>query len=176
MDINYIDIGIIVFIVITALVGLGRGFVWMAMFLISFVGSLALAFMFHDELMGMLPFQLSSEVGQMIVAGLIIFLVALFIGTTLNYLLSKAVHAIGLGGLDRILGACLGIAISGLIIALAVMFVNLTNYTQDPMWQSSILAPKFIDAATWLQENVPAHLEGLMNKVGIELPEIPTQS
>ena len=78
MELNFIDIGIVVFIVITALVGLARGFIWMSLFLATWVAAAVLAFLYHDELMTMLPFQLSSKVFQMIVAALIIFLGILF--------------------------------------------------------------------------------------------------
>lgn len=167
MELNFIDIGIVVFIVITALVGLGRGFIWMALFIVTWVAAAALAFLYHKDLMAALPFKLSSEVFQMIVAGLIIFLVILFVGTLFNYLLGKAVHAIGLGSIDRLLGVVLGLALSGFIIAMAVMFTNLTKYTEEPMWQNSILVPKFVDAAQWIQTNAPAQMTALLEEAGI---------
>ena len=147
MELNFIDIGIVIFIVITALVGLGRGFIWMALFLATWVAAAVLAFLYHKDLMAALPFKLSSEVFQMIVAGLIIFLVILFVGT--------------------LLGVVLGIALSGFIIAMAVMFTGLTKYTEEPMWQSSILVPKFQNAAQWIQANAPAQMTALLDEAGI---------
>jgi len=177
MELNFIDIGIIIFTVITALVGLARGFVWMALFLATWVAAAAAAFLYHDELMTALPFKLSSEVFQMIVAALIIFLGILFVGTLINYVLSKGVHAIGLGGVDRFLGAILGLALSGLIIAMAVMFTSLTKYTEEPMWQQSLLVPKFARAADWIQENAPAQMTVLLEQAGItNTPSQPTLS
>lgn len=167
MDLNFIDIGIVVFIVITALVGLARGFVWMALFLATWIAAAVLAFLYHDELMVALPFKLSSNVFQMIVAALIIFLGILFIGTVINYLFSKGIHAIGLGSIDRLLGAFLGLALSGLIISMGVMFTGLTKYTEEPMWQSSILVPKFARAAEWIQENAPDQMTALLEEAGI---------
>ena len=178
MELNYIDIGIVVFIVITALVGLARGFIWMALFLVTWVAAAALAFLYHDELMVKLPFQLSSNVFQMIVAALIIFLGVLFIGTIINYLFSKGIHAIGLGSMDRLLGVILGLALSGFIIAMAVMFLNLTKYTEEPLWQSSILVPKFTKAADWIQKNAPEQMTALLKEAGInsESSQQPTLS
>jgi membrane protein required for colicin V production len=177
MELNFIDIGIVVFIVITALVGLARGFVWMALFLVTWIAAALLAFLYHDELMVALPFKLSSNVFQMIVAALIIFLGILFVGTLINYLFSKAVHAIGLGSVDRLLGAILGLALSGFIIAMATMFISLTKYTEEPMWQSSILVPKFASAANWIQANAPDQMTALLKEAGIDnTPEEPTLS
>jgi len=167
MELNFIDIGIVVFIVITALVGLGRGFIWMALFLVTWVAAAVLAFLYHKDLMEALPFKLSSEVFQMIVAGLIIFLVILFIGTLFSYLLGKAIHAIGLGSVDRLLGVILGLALSGFIVAMAVMFTDLTKYVEEPMWQSSVLVPKFASAAEWIQANAPAQMTSLLKDAGI---------
>ena len=171
MELNFIDIGIVVFIVITALVGLGRGFIWMALFLVTWVAAAVLAFLYHKDLMEALPFKLSSEVFQMIVAALIIFLIILFVGTLLNYLLGKIIYAIGLGSVDRLLGVVLGLALSGFIIAMAVMFINLTKYTEEPMWQSSILVPKFANAAEWIQTNAPPQMTALLDEAGIPRPE-----
>lgn len=167
MELNFIDIGIVIFIVITALVGLGRGFIWMALFLVTWVAAAVLAFLYHKDLMAALPFELSNEVLQMIVAPLIIFLVILFVGTLFNYLLGKAVHAIGLGSVDRLLGVVLGLALSGFIIAMAVMFTSLTKYTQEPIWQTSVLVPKFEKAAQWIQANAPAQMTALLEEAGI---------
>ena len=176
MELNFIDIGIVVFVVITALVGLGRGFIWMALFLVTWVAAAVLAFLYHKDLMAAVPFKLSSETFQMIVAGLIIFLVILFVGTLLNYLLGKIVYAIGLGSFDRLLGVILGLALSGFIIAMTVMFTGLTKYTQEPMWQTSILIPKFENAAQWIQANAPAQMTALLEEAGISntTPTTPT--
>lgn len=177
MELNFIDIGIVVFIVITALVGLARGFVWMGLFLITWVAAAVLAFLYHDELMVALPFKLSSNVFQMIVAALIIFLGVLFIGTLINYLFTKAIRAIGLGSVDRLLGAILGLALSGFIIAMATMFISLTKYTEEPMWQTSILVPKFANAADWIQANAPQQMTALLKEAGIDkTPEQPVLS
>ncbi|PWQ92868.1 CvpA family protein [Leucothrix pacifica] len=177
MELNFIDIGIVVFIVITALVGLARGFVWMGLFLITWIAAAVLAFLYHDELMVALPFKLSSNVFQMIVAALIIFLGILFVGTLINYLFTKAIRAIGLGSVDRLLGAILGLALSGFIIAMATMFISLTKYTEEPMWQTSILVPKFADAANWIQANAPEQMTALLKEAGINnTPEQPTLS
>ena len=176
MDVNFIDIGIVIFIVITALVGLGRGFVWMGLFLGTWIAAAGISFFYHEELMAKLPFTLSSEVFQRIVAGLIIFLVVLFIGTLLNHLISKAVKVIGLGSVDRLLGVLFGLALSGLIVAMAVMFTSLTKYTEQPMWQSSMLVPKFADAANWIQQNAPQQMSSLLEEAGISNPVTPVIS
>jgi membrane protein required for colicin V production len=82
-------------------------------------------------------------------------------------LLSKGFHAIGLGGVDRVLGVALGLGLSGLIVSIAVMFVSLTKFTEEPMWQNSMLAPKFIKAAEWIQTNAPPQMTALLEQAGI---------
>ena len=145
----------------------------MGLFLGTWIAAAGLAFFYHDELMTALPFTLSSEVFQRIVAGLIIFLVVLFVGTLLNYVLSKAVRVIGLGSVDRLLGVVLGLALSGLIVSMGVMFTSLTKYTEQPMWQSSVLVPKFASAANWIQENAPQQMSSLLEEAGISNPVTP---
>ena len=64
MDLNYFDIGIVVIIVITALIGFMRGLVWMGVFLTTWTAAILLAFKFKDVVSQALPIKLNHEVAQ----------------------------------------------------------------------------------------------------------------
>ena len=57
---------------------------------------------------------------------------------------------------------------------MAVMFTSLTKYTEQPMWQSSILVPKFASAADWIQQNAPEQMSTLLEEAGISKPVPPS--
>jgi len=65
MDINYIDITIVVIVLITALIGFMRGFVWMAIFLATWTAAILLAYTYKEQLAPLLPFKLDNETLQL---------------------------------------------------------------------------------------------------------------
>lgn len=163
MDLNYIDIAIVVIILITALIGFMRGFVWMAIFLATWSAAILLAIKFKDQLATALPIKLGSEVAQTGLAALLIFIGVLIAGAIINYLFSKAVSAVGLGTFDRILGTGLGIALGALAITLITLLLSLTEFPNQATWQQSKFVPKFQEAATWIKTLIPEDMNKLID-------------
>jgi len=163
MDVNYIDIAIVVIMLITALIGFMRGFVWMAIFLATWSAAILLAIKFKDQLASILPIKLGSDVAQIGLAALLIFIGVLIAGAIINYLFSKAVSAIGLGTFDRILGTGLGVALGALAITLAVMLLSLTEFPNQATWQQSKFIPKFQESAEWIKTLIPEDFNNLIN-------------
>jgi membrane protein required for colicin V production len=155
MDLNYFDIAIVVVILITALIGFMRGFVWLVIFIATWAAAIFLAFKYKGMLAEALPVQLSSEVAQTGLSILLIFLGILIVGAIINYLFCKAVSAIGLGTFDRILGAGLGIALGALAITLLTMLLALTELPDQDLWKNSRFVPKFQEAAAWIKTLIP---------------------
>jgi len=158
MDFNYFDIAIIVIILITALIGFMRGFVWMGIFLATWTAAILLAIQYKEQLAAALPIKLNSEFAQVGLAALLIFLGVLIAGAIINYLFTKAVAAIGLGVFDRILGTGLGIVLGALAITLLTMLLGLTELPDQDSWKKSRFIPKFKGAAEWIKTLVPEDL------------------
>ncbi len=163
MDFNYIDIAIAVIILITALIGFMRGFVWMAIFLVTWSAAIMLGLKFKDQLATALPFKLGSDVAQSGLAFLLILMGVLIIGAIINYLFGKAVSAVGLGTFDRILGTGLGIALGALAITLVTMLLSMTEFPNQASWQQSRFVPKFQEAAKWIRTLIPNDFNQLIN-------------
>ncbi|WP_299871547.1 CvpA family protein [uncultured Cocleimonas sp.] len=163
MDLNYFDIGIVVIILITALIGFMRGIVWMGIFLATWAAAILLAIKYKDTVAQALPIKLSSEIAQTGLAALLIFLGVLIVGAIINFLFSKAVDAVGLGAFDRILGAGLGVALGALAITLLTMLLGLTELPNQKSWSNSLLIPKFQEASAWLQTLIPDNLNQYIN-------------
>lgn len=155
---NYIDITIIVIILITALIGFMRGFVWMSIFLATWTAAILLAIKFKDQLAAVLPIKLGSEVAQTGLAALLIFLGILIVGAIINALLHKLLNAMGFGTFDRILGTGLGIVLGGLAITLLTMLLGLTELPDQDAWKKSKFVPKFQEAAVWIKTLIPEDL------------------
>ena len=164
MDINYIDVTIVVIVLITALIGFMRGFVWMAIFLATWTAAILLAYTYKEQLAPLLPFKLDNETLQLGLSFLIIFIGTLIAGAIINYLFSKAVSAIGLGTFDRILGMGLGVLLGALGVTLITMLLSFTELPSQDVWTKSKLVPKFKEAAEWIKTLDPESMNEYIDK------------
>jgi membrane protein required for colicin V production len=73
-------------------------------------------------------------------------------------LLSKIVKAVGLGGLDRLLGALFGAARGLLILLAAALLAGLTNVPRQAFWRDSASGPLLAQAAVALKPLLPQTL------------------
>ncbi len=87
-----------------------------------------------------------------------IFIASLIVTSLAGLLLSKVVSAVGLGGIDRMLGAVFGAA-RGLLILLAVaLLAGLTSAPRQPYWRDSASGPLLTQAAGILKPLLPQTL------------------
>lgn len=159
MTANVLDIGIIVLIVLSALIGLIRGFVRETFSLITWLAALGFAFLYYEQLASHVPFDGQGKLGRVVIAFVVIFLGVLIIGSIINHLLSAAVSSIGLGGVDYLLGGAFGILRGGLIVTLLVMlFSAVGKSSSETWWTESRLMPWFENNAMLLKEMIPTKL------------------
>ena len=168
MDFNYLDIGIIVVILLTALVGMVQGFVWMTIFLVTWISAIFLSATYSPDLAKALPFDLSNDLMQTGISALLIFLSVLLAGALINFLFGRAIKAIGIGAIDRIFGTGLGIALGALILSLLTMLGGMTPLPDQELWKTSDLVPKLEESAAWIKSFVPPEFE--------EYLQLPTES
>jgi membrane protein required for colicin V production len=85
-----------------------------------------------------------------IVAFLVVFLLVRLVGV----LFLKGARSVGLAGVDRMLGAALGVARAGLVVLVAAVIAHRMGFSQAPAWQSAATRPlleSMIEAAQpWL--------------------------
>ncbi|MFT4103483.1 MAG: CvpA family protein [Burkholderiaceae bacterium] len=86
-----------------------------------------------------------------------IFVVVRMIGRWL----ANGLKAVGLGGLDRLLGAGLGIVRAAILIALAVLAARFTGLDQQPSFQQALCRPMLEQTWRWLEPYLPQNMTGL---------------
>lgn len=88
---------------------------------------------------------------------------ALFVGVLIvvgigRLVISFLLRAVGLGLIDRLLGAVFGIARGVLVVLIAVMLAGLTPLPKEKWWRDAVLAPPLetavLAARPWLPENM----------------------
>ena len=170
MTAEYLDIGVFVLIVLSALIGLIRGFVKEALSLATWVAAFGLSMLYVKPLAAALPFAVQSEVVRMGIAFAIIFFGVLVIGAIINHLLSTAVSSIGLGKIDHVLGGVFGNARGGLIITLLVLLMGVTAFPKQSWWMDSLFIPWFEDAAVVVKGMIPENFSSYLERPAVITP------
>ncbi len=170
-SINYIDMGIVVLVLLSAIVGFVRGFVREVFSLTTWVAAGVVAYLFYEKLAGQLPFNIPNDLVRYGVAILLIVLGVFILGAIINYLFGKAINAIGLGGTDRVLGGAFGVLRGALVVTLMVLLMGLglTTLTDTPLWKESKLVPHFVNAAEWIKKEIPDNAADKIKALGTTL-------
>ena len=136
-----IDIGLVVVVVLSLLIGAYRGFVRSFLSVTSWAVAVWITWKFGALAVPMLEsWNLTPTVG-VIVAHLGVFFLVLFLMSTIGYIVAGAISSDGLVGVDRTLGAAFGIVRGVVIVLLLAVAVAFLLGVDQPLWQDSILLP-----------------------------------
>jgi membrane protein required for colicin V production len=145
------DIAILIVVLVSALVGLLRGFIKEVFSLANWVAALILAYLFRDPVGAILP--LGESVSPLIrssIGGILIFVITLIVGGLLVTLIHKVAHASGLSGTDRTLGVVFGLLRGCVIIlALLILLPAISPIEEQGWWQASVTIPLFLGFEEW---------------------------
>ncbi len=95
------------------------------------------------------------------VVAVLLFLGIFVIVRLIGKWLANRLKAVGLGGLDRLLGAALGVARAAIFIALAVVAARLSGLDQQPSFQQALCRPVLEQTWRWLEPYLPPNMTGL---------------
>ncbi|HUN70384.1 MAG TPA: CvpA family protein [Burkholderiales bacterium] len=84
-----------------------------------------------------------------------VFIASLIVTSLVGLLLSKIVNAVGLGGVDRLLGALFGAARGLLILVAVALLAGLTSAPRQPLWRDSVCGPMLVQAALAMKPLLP---------------------
>ena len=151
-----IDIVLLIVIGGSALLGLIRGFVGT---LVSTAAWL-LAGWATFEFGGQVAFWLSDN-GKPTVTelfgGYALSFVAVMVAVVLvGALVRSMVQSVGLSGVDRLLGAALGLLRGTFLASLLILLMGFTPLPREPSWRQSQVLPMLMPAAGWMRSRLPA--------------------
>lgn len=136
-----VDYVIVFLVLISAAVGVWRGFTTEALSLITLLAAIALAFMFAGLLAPSLGSWAAAPEVRLWSARVIIFVIVLVVGGLVSWLARKLVRHTGLSGLDRTLGAAFGLLRAAVLLGLAVIVLEFAELDQESWWQEARLRP-----------------------------------
>jgi membrane protein required for colicin V production len=124
-------------LLISLVVGAWRGLVYELLSVANWIAAFILAQWFAPLAAQWLPLASATEVVRYAAGFVVVFVLSLFAGGLLAFLVSKLVAAVGLRPVDRVLGAAFGL-VRGVILLLAFAVVfGMTPMVKSPMWLES---------------------------------------
>ncbi len=156
---NYADFVIIAIVVISAIIGVVRGFVREAISLGFLIIAFWLGYTYSEQLGELLNGHVANPNIRLVVGFFAIFVIVLIIGSFISFLLVKLVHKTGLSGTDRLIGFIFGLLRGILLIALLLLLAKATGFDNTSWYKNSMLIPYFKDLVSWLQSLLPTSIE-----------------
>ena len=148
---------------LSAALGFWRGLVSEVIALGAWVVAFMVARAFSPELQPHLKGWVQQDFLQSVLAFVLIFVLGLLLASMARWLLKELLQAIGLGFVDRLLGACFGALRGGLIIYAVALAVGLFGLAKHAWWRgASLSAPlevAVIASKSWLPAALAQRLE-----------------
>lgn len=170
LQLTMVDYFTLVVLLISALVGISRGFFKEVLALASWFIAAWVAYHYTSylSLEWLSTFQM-DELLSLAVSFLILFILTLIACGLVGNLIQKVILSVGLSMTDRFLGLVFGLARGCLVIVVLATLAVLTPVPQSVAWQKAITRPA-IDAATnlikgWLPADWAKQLGAAMPKI-----------
>lgn len=159
---NWLDYVFLAIIVVTAVVGIVKGFVRQVIGLAAVIAGLALAVVYYDQASRVFMTFVKNQLVSNFLGFLLIFLVVIAAGAILGHVITKAM--IGpLAFANRLFGAIFGLVKAVLICGILVFALVSFNVAQ-PALETSALAPACLGITRAVVNLVPKDLRTRFNE------------
>jgi membrane protein required for colicin V production len=159
---TWLDYAVIGVFAVSIILGTWRGIVREVISILGWVIAFLAANLLAGPLGPAMPQALPSPELRVAAAFVAVFVVSLIVTSLAGLLISKVISAVGLGGLDRTLGALFGAARGVLIVLAAAVVAGLTSAPKQSYWRDSASGPLLAQAAVALKPLLPQTLSERM--------------
>lgn len=83
------------------------------------------------------------------------FVVVMLVVALIGALAKSMVRSVGLSGVDRMLGAALGLLRGAFLACILVLLMGFTPLPREPSWRQSSVVPVLLPAAGWMRSKLP---------------------
>ncbi|MDO9394437.1 MAG: CvpA family protein [Methylotenera sp.] len=155
--------------IVLAIIGLSiilsvmRGFFREALSILGWIAAFVVAKTYVNQILPMMPVNIPTESLRILAAFLVLFLATLLVSSLLAIALSAIFKKIGLGWLNRLLGAVFGLARGMLIVCILVFLAGLTDMPKDARWRNAMFSAPIealvISMLPWLPISIAKHVK-----------------
>lgn len=153
--VDYLILGIVL---VSAVIGIFRGFFREIISLVAWVLAFLVAIHFTEPVSHLLENSISTPSLRKAVTGTVLFVAVLLLGGIVGFLVGKLVSSSGLAGTDRAIGGVFGLVRGAALVIILMLLAALTPMPQDPWWRDSQIIPHLEPYATWVKGLLPAEL------------------
>jgi membrane protein required for colicin V production len=140
MHIAALDWIFLAILLLSTLIGAWRGLVYEVLSLVNWALAFLLARHFSPAFAAWLPLTNATEAIRYGVAFVLLFVLSVFAGSLLIWLVSQLFKAAGLRPADRALGAVFGLVRGAVVLLAAGVLVGMTSWKFEPLWTESVAA------------------------------------
>lgn len=155
---TWLDYALVGVFAVSLVLGIWRGLVREVLAILGWVIAFLAANLLAGPLGPAMPRAIPSAELRVAAAYVAVFVLSLIVTSLVALLLSKLVRAIGLGGLDRLLGAGFGLLRALLILLAAALLAGLTSAPRQAWWRDSASGPLLVRAAGAVTPYLPQTL------------------
>jgi membrane protein required for colicin V production len=155
---TWLDYAVAGVFAVSVLVGAWRGLVREVISVLGWVIAFLAANLLAGPIGPSMPQAIPTPELRVAAAFVAVFLGALVLSSLAGLLLSKIVRSVGLGGVDRLLGAVFGAARGLLVVAAAAVLAGLTSAPAQRYWRESASGPLLVQIALTLKPLLPQTL------------------
>lgn len=155
---NELDYAIIVVMAVSLAIGAWRGAIREVINIASWVVAFIVAHAFSSDLAPYFADWMAEPVYRLVVAWIALFVAVLIFASLLASLLSELVRKLGLSGLDRVLGAIIGLIRGALVVVVLALAAGMTKFPQSALWRNAALTPPIEVAALYARALLPQSL------------------
>lgn len=158
---SFFDIAVLAIVFLGALFGLVTGFVRGGLFVASWIGAGLVTIYGLEHVSPIAGQYIQPDWLAQLIAGAVLFIVALIVLHLLSHMLSGWVRSGRLNALDRSLGLLAGLATAGIVISVAFLFLSDIFLDDPPPWvESARTRPAVERGALLVKDILPAKIIG----------------
>lgn len=157
------DYAVLIIVGLSVTFSIMRGAVKEVLAIIGWVAAFYVGRTYTDQLLPMMPPDIPTEPLRVLAAFLILFLATLLLATLLGIAISAIIRKIGLGWLDRLLGAVFGVLRGLLVVCVLVFLAGFTDYPKDSRWRNAMFSAPIealvVSLLPWVPESMSQHIK-----------------
>jgi membrane protein required for colicin V production len=155
LPMNGFDFALIAVIALSTLFAFVRGVVRELIAIATWIVGFVVAIEYAGPLAGLFPRLDVTPAAKHVLAFALILFVVMIAGALVAWMLSNVVRAIGLGIVDRLLGAVFGVARGLLVVVAFALIAGVTTLPKHDWWQNATLGPTLSEVALSLKPYLP---------------------
>jgi membrane protein required for colicin V production len=163
---NWIDYTILAVILLSTIISYARGFVREAISLVVWIVAIWVAYNYCRPFAQTVLTMMDIGTPRIVAAFMILLISVLLFGAFINVTLSHFINKTGLSGVDRVLGMAFGFARGVLLVAVAILAMQMTEIPKQVVWQKAQLIPQFSGITVWLGSFVPDEFDKVKDQIG----------